>query len=138
MSDLELTKDEENLIVRFLSHYLSIEVGEDPETDSQNYSREKRIHFRQVCLGEKEPETEHEIAYLKYKKLTQAEPPTKMVEIQTPKPEIPRWDKEEPPRRGNIPETEEGSPRKEFGSRNDIKKDSAANLRDSKKNRSFE
>lgn len=65
--------------------------------------------------------------------MLQAEPPPKMVEIQTPKPEIPRGDKEEPPRSGNIPEVEEGYPRREFGSRKDFEKDSAANLRDSKK-----
>ena len=48
---------------------------------------------------------------------------------------ISNFGKREPSRCGNIPMTEEGSPRSEFGSRGDFKKDSKANFVDSRKNK---
>jgi very-short-patch-repair endonuclease len=58
-----LTKRESFLIKRFLEFYKSLATGE------RTPSTAKQKHFVEVCKGKTKPETEHEIAFVKFIKM---------------------------------------------------------------------
>lgn len=82
--DLQLTEREEQLLKKYGGFYHRLETGQEaPTTEAQE-------HFVAMCRGETKAETEHEVAYAKYMAF--------------------RASDRLGPKRGSIPENEEGLP----------------------------
>ena len=97
----ELTDEEQSLIDRHLSFYLSLANGDhEPTSEAQR-------HFVQVTQGLVKACTPHEFAYMKWKQ-NQAL--------------LDKLAREELSRRNGIPMREEGFPDESFFSREDLKK----------------
>lgn len=121
MTDNDLHASEWELLTKHIEFYRKLETGErTPTTDAQ-------VHFVEVCEGRAEPRTEHEIAYVKYKRganatVQYAEPTTPVRsgteqktadETGTPTPKPSRDHRKsliDTERTDSIPEYEEGYP----------------------------
>jgi uncharacterized protein YifE (UPF0438 family) len=66
-STAKLTPDEAALILRYLPFYIALDTGgRKPRTEAQK-------HFLKVCRGEAQPETSHEVTYLRYRAVSNRE-----------------------------------------------------------------